>query len=147
MTAQAQERGAALEAPAFDLTPMRVARLALFATFVWFLAALFIRYAGPHGVLVGAKAALLYALTIVFTIPLNARARKIAGLPKTHMVPVIAVTTATATMLDGIAMTYFPTLYGPDPVIMGEGAAWLLWAIGVATALSLAVAAGERRAA
>jgi hypothetical protein len=138
---------AALEPPAFDLTPARVARLALFATFVWFLAALFIRYAGPHGIFTGAKAGLLYALTIVVTIPLNARIRRIAGLPRTHMVPVVAVTTATATMLDGVAMTYFPALYGADPVIMGQGAAWLLWAIGVAAALSLAVAAGERRAA
>ncbi len=57
------------------------------------------------------------------------------------MVTVIAVTSAVATLLDGLAMSQFPSLYGGDPAITGAGAAWLLWAIGVAGVLSLITAA------
>jgi hypothetical protein len=49
---------------------------------------------------------------------------------------VISITTATATILDGVAMSAFPDLYGPDRHVMGAGAIWLLWAIGVASALA-----------
>ena len=129
---------------AIGLTPARTLKLVLFATFVWFCAAMFIRFAGPTGTLTGIRAIILYALTIPGTIVLNRRARLIVGMPKDQMVTVIAVTSATATMLDGVAMSQFPQLYGPDPVIMGAGAAWLLWAIGVAGALSLATVASAK---
>jgi hypothetical protein len=104
---------------------------------------MFIRYVGPTGQFQGWKVALLYVLTIPGTVLLNERTRKLVRLPRRMMVPVIAVTTATATMLDGVAMSGFPELYGADPVVMLGGAVWLLWAIGVAAALSLIAAARE----
>jgi hypothetical protein len=135
--------------PADDLslTPARLVILIAFSTCVWFLAALFIRFAGPTGVFHGLKVIILYALTIPATIPLNARSRKLVRLAKRDMVGVIAVTSATATLLDGVAMSQFPQLYGGDPAVIAGGAAWLLWAIGVAGALSLITAAGARRTA
>jgi hypothetical protein len=60
------------------------------------------------------------------------------------MVTIIAVTSAVATVLDGVAMSQFPALYGADPAITGAGAAWLLWAIGVAGVLSLITAARDQ---
>lgn len=126
------------------LTPARIAVLMAFATFVWFLAALFIRWAGPNGLFHGWRGIGLYAATIPATVPLNARARKLARLGKGEMVAVIAVTSATATMLDGVAMSQFPQLYGGDPKVIADGAAWLLWAIGVAGALSLITARAAR---
>jgi hypothetical protein len=119
------------------LTFERTARLVAFAAFVWFCAAMFIRFAGPVGVFHSISGVLLYAATIPATIPLNERARKLAGLPRDLMVSVIAVTTATATMLDGVAMSCFPELYGGVPSTIQAGAVWLLWAIGVASALAL----------
>ncbi len=127
------------------LTASRIATLAAFAAFVWFCAAMFIRYVGPSGIFHGLQAVLLYAVTIPGTIALNARARKIVRLPKAMMVSVIAVTTATATMLDGVAMSAFPELYGSDPSVTSGGAVWLLWAIGVASALALITSAREGR--
>jgi uncharacterized MAPEG superfamily protein len=50
------------------------------------------------------------------------------------------------TMLDGLAMSLFPVLYGADPAITGAGAAWLLWVIGVAGVLSLMTTAQADRA-
>jgi len=96
------------------------------------------------GVFHGYKAIALYALTIPATVPLNARSRKLARASKSQMVTIIAVTSAVATILDGVAMSQFPALYGADPAITGAGAAWLLWAIGVAGALSLLTAAGAK---
>ena len=122
------------------LSPVQLLILAAFSTVVWFLAAMFIRFVGPMGIFGGYKVIVLYALTIPATIPLNARSRKLVRAPKSQMVTVIAVTTAVATMLDGLAMSQFPALYGSDPAITGAGAAWLLWAIGVASVLSLVTA-------
>ncbi len=127
------EHGAALR-------PAQIAILAAFSTCVWFLAAMFIRFVGPTGVFHGYKVIALYALTIPATAPLNARSRKLARASKSQMVTVIAVTSAVATLLDGLAMSRFPALYGEDPAITGAGAAWLLWAIGVAGVLSLITA-------
>jgi len=123
------------------LQPAQIAILAAFSTCVWFLAAMFIRFVGPMGVFHGYKLIALYALTIPATAPLNARCRKLVRAPKGQMVTVIAVTSAVATMLDGVAMSLFPALYGSDSATTGAGAAWLLWAIGVAGALSLVTAA------
>ncbi len=123
------------------LKPAQIVILAAFSTLVWFLAALFIRFVGPTGVFHGYKVIVLYALTIPATVPLNARSRKLVRAPKSRMVEVIAVTSAVATLLDGAAMSGFPTLYGSDPAITGAGAAWLLWAIGVAGVSSLITAA------
>jgi hypothetical protein len=128
------------------LRPAQIAILAAFSTLVWFLAAMFIRFVGPMGVFHDYKVIVLYALTIPATVPLNARSRKLVRAPKSQMVTVIAVTSAVATMLDGVAMSGFPALYGPDPAITGAGAAWLLWAIGVASALSLITAARAKSA-
>jgi hypothetical protein len=123
------------------LKPAEIAILAAFSTCVWFLAAMFIRFVGPMGVFHGYKVIVLYVLTIPATVPLNARSRKLVRAAKSQMVTVIAVSSAIATMLDGVAMSQFPALYGGDPAITGAGAAWLLWAIGVAGVLSLLTAA------
>ncbi len=119
------------------LSMARTLRLALFSSAVWFGAALFIRYAGPHGVFEGWRGAATYLITIPATVPLNRRALKIAGLKMPAMPAVIAVTTAVATIEDGVAMRLLPGLYGGDPAVIQAGAIWLLWAIGVAAALSV----------
>jgi hypothetical protein len=135
----------ALSNTAVTLRPAQIVVLAAFSTFVWFLAAMFIRFVGPMGVFHGYKVVALYGLTIPATLPLNARSRKLVQAPKGQMVTVIAVTSAVATMLDGLAMSLFPALYGADSTITGAGAAWLLWAIGVAGVLSLITAARASR--
>jgi len=122
-----------------QLTVARSVKLALFSSVVWFGAALFIRFMGPHGVFDGWKGVATYLITIPATIPLNARALKIAGLKMPLMPAVIAVTTAVATIEDGVAMRLVPGLYGGDPAIIQAGAIWLLWAIGIAAGLSVLV--------
>jgi len=136
MTTNAIETPGVPAMPGSGLTAGQAGSLVALATVVWFSAAMFIRYAGPTGLFHGLGAVVLYALTVPATILVNRRALKLVRLPRRRMTTVIAVTTATATLLDGVAMSAFPELYGPDPGIMGAGAVWLLWAIGVASALA-----------
>ena len=112
-----------------------------FAAAVWFGAALFIHYAGPSGIFTGWRAAILYPLTVLATIPLNHRVRRIAGVGNGGMLTAVALGTAIATMLDGVAMTWLPALYGGDPAIVGPGAAWLLWAVGAGLTLAAVTSA------
>jgi hypothetical protein len=127
------------------LTPKKILALVAFTVPIWFLAAMFIRFRGPHGVFTGAQSMVLYLLTIPLTMLLNRRTRLIVHLPRHQLPNVIAVTSATAILLDGLAMNRFPFLYGSDPAVIAGGAAWLLWAIGVALALALVSASSSSR--
>jgi hypothetical protein len=93
----------------------------------------------------GGKLIHLQFLTIPFTMPLNWWSRHIVRLPRHEMTNVIAVTAATAILLDGFAMNRFPGLYGSDPAVIAGGAAWLLWAVGVALTLALVTASSSPR--
>ena len=42
-----------------------------------------------------------------------------------------------AAMLDGLAITWTPQLYSPDPVLRAVGGAWLLWIVGTILAYAL----------
>jgi hypothetical protein len=136
---------AAPTTPPARLTMARTIRLVFFSSLVWLCAALFIHFAGPRGVFEGWRGIATYLVTIPATIPLNRRALKIAGLPLPFMPAVIAVTTATATLEDGTAMRLLPQLYGGNPAIIQAGAIWLLWAIGIATALAVIVPAMRQK--
>jgi hypothetical protein len=45
--------------------------------------------------------------------------------------------TATATLLDGLALIYFPALYGTNEAVILRGAALILWGAGVGLVLGL----------
>ncbi len=125
------------------LTARKILILIALTVPVWFLAAMFIRWRGPHGVFTGTQAMVLYLLTIPCTMPLNWWSRRIVSLPRHELPKVISVTSATAILLDGFAMNRFPALYGSSPAIMAGGAAWLLWAIGIALTLALVSASSS----
>ncbi len=62
-----------------------------------------------------------------------------------QLLPGIAVAGATAMMIDGIALKWFPGVYGFNDKVMILGAAWLLWGYGVALAVAVIWAARLRR--
>ena len=51
----------------------------------------------------------------------------------------VAVVGASAMMIDGAALRWFPSVYGVDPVALRLGAAWLLWGYGMSLAVALAM--------
>jgi hypothetical protein len=95
----------------------------------WFLAAMMVRWFGPTVFVPGS---VLLPLTFALTVPiagaflwlgiLLSRARGAATFPAA------VVMTSVAMLLDGIALTFLPSLYGPSYAI---GGAWILWGAGL----------------
>ncbi len=120
-----------------QLRPGQTLRLAVMGAILWALAAGLIHIIGPMGAFHGAARALLYAATVPVSI-LFLRMPRWVGARADQIVASVAVMAAAASMLDGLALAWAPGLYGFEPVSVFGGAALLLWAVGVALALSLA---------
>ncbi len=52
---------------------------------------------------------------------------------------------AVAMMIDGVALRWLHSVYGPDETTLRLGAAWLLWGYGVSLAMALGMAERLRR--
>jgi hypothetical protein len=57
----------------------------------------------------------------------------------------VGVVGALAMMIDGIALRWFPMVYGSDPATLRLGAAWLLWGYGVSLGIAVLIAAQQHR--
>jgi hypothetical protein len=123
--------------PASDLTPARIAILAVVGAVLWFLAAMFIRFAGPLGAFRGVWVPILYALAGPLLAPAVLFGRRAGGAGRDRILASVAVMCVTALFLDGVALAWFRGLYGSDPAVILGGAAWLLWGVGVALILAL----------
>lgn len=97
----------------------------------WLLAALFVRAFGSF-FFTGHSPWLpvLYAATLPGSWLLMANARWIGRLSQTEVLDSVVIMTWTAAVLDGVAITFFQSLYGPSPRVVMLGAAWILWGAG-----------------
>ncbi len=127
--------------------PKRVPSVLLYVALgavLWLVAALFIRVVGqPLFSLANRWLYALFAacfpvgwLLIVTCLALGRVSRSAALVPVTLMC-------VTSLLLDGIAISRFPSLYGTSPEHVMLGAAWLLWGVGVVLGIALYM---ERRA-
>lgn len=99
---------------------------------LWFVAAMLLKVLGPMGIYEGSARILLYALIIPGTVPFVFLIRWMAGLSGAQTGLGAALTTASALLLDGIAVAWFPVLYGSaESLVLGASAA-ILWGGGVA---------------
>ena len=64
----------------------------------------------------------------------------LGGCSPQNAVPAVALMSIAALLLDGVAFTWIPSVYGSDPQAIHLGATWLLWAVGVFLAVSFFVA-------
>ena len=119
------------------LTPVQILILGAYGTILWLAAAMLVRTLGPMGALQGGWGALTYALVIPGTVPVIILARLLAHLRSDQTVTAIAVVTATALLLDGIAHSWFSSIYGTDPALIVKGAAAIFWGAGVGLVLAL----------
>jgi hypothetical protein len=103
---------------------------------LWFLAAVILRIIAPMGALEGATRGLTYALVIPGTLPFVALTRILAGLRHDQMVTGIAVVTATALLIDGIVVAWFPVVYGGALPQVTNSEAAILWGAGVGLVLA-----------
>ena len=116
-------------------TPSQLAILIVSGWIFWFVGALICRLGGEMGWFDGANRILLYAALIPGTLPVVLLAKRIARLDDQHVALGIAIVTAAAVMLDGIALAWFPGLYGPSVAQTAASGAVILWGAAAAIAL------------
>lgn len=102
---------------------------------LWFSAALLIRALAPMGVFEGAARVWLYLLVIPGTVPFVFLMEKLAGLARSEIALGYSVATTAATLADGVALAWYPELYGGSGVSAAAGAV-ILWGAGVGLVLS-----------
>jgi limonene-1,2-epoxide hydrolase len=117
-----------------------------FGVLIWFIALLFIRFAGAD-VFQGGSLGTGFLFAVTFPLSwISTRLCLLLGKTKaSHAVPAVAVMSTAALLLDGIAFTWFPWLYGHEPQTNLMGAAWLLWAVGAFLATAFLVGKGSAK--
>ena len=119
-----------------QISRSQYAILAAYGALLWFLAAMLVRVLAPMGALEGSARLLTYALVIPGTIPAILIGLKLTGVSRSNSVAAVTMMTAAAGLLDGIALAWFPALYGDNVAHVLAGAAVILWGVGVGLALS-----------
>ncbi|WP_424952993.1 hypothetical protein [Deinococcus sp.] len=112
--------------------PMRLPLLAALGVTFWFLAAMTIRFLGP-GVFVpgGSLLPLVFLLTLPVAWAFVWLGLLLSGARGAAVFPAATLMTSVAMLCDGVALTFFPALYGLTSVPLLLGAAWILWGAGL----------------
>ena len=118
------------------LSTRQTGTLAVIGAVLWFIAAILLRTIGPLGAFDGGNRVLLYALTIPGTIPFVWMTQRLARLASNQIAIGIAIVTATALLLDGVAVAWFPQLYGHGLAQVTSSAAAILWGAGIGLILA-----------
>ena len=104
----------------------------------WLVAAFFIRLAGPPLFsLASPWLAVLFAASFPISWLLITMCLALGGVPRCAALVPVTIMCVTGLLLDGIAISRFPSLYGASPEQVMLGAAWLLWGVGVLLLLAL----------
>jgi len=117
---------------AFPLSPSQSFKMLAIGIILWFFGALLLAYLGPLGAYQGSGRILTYLLLIPGTVPFVWLAMKIAQLEGAQVGLGIALATGTATLCDGIALAWFPSLYGETIDLHAGAGSTILWGAGVA---------------
>jgi hypothetical protein len=116
-------------------SPRQIGILIGWGALLWFLAAQICQLAGAMGWFEGGARALLYGAVVMGTIPLIPITKRIAGLADSEVALGLTLVTLTALLLDGIALAWFPALYGGGDAQAAASGAVILWGAGVGLAL------------
>ncbi len=121
--------------PCLPFSARQLAMLVVSGWIVWFIGALVCRYGGELGWFEGVNRVLLYAAVVPGTVPVILIIRRLAKLATDEVALGMAIATAAAIMLDGIALAWFPALYGPGAEQAAASGAVILWGGAVAIGL------------
>ncbi|WP_016949119.1 DUF5367 family protein [Anabaena sp. PCC 7108] len=98
----------------------------------WFIALLFIRFAGDHLFVNGNPWLILFFILSIpiawVLVKIGAIIGKVEG---EKLLIATVLMSLTALLLDGVALTWFQNWYGLEPAQLLLAAAWLLWGVGV----------------
>jgi hypothetical protein len=104
---------------------------------LWLVAALLLRFLGPMGIYDGMARVWLYLLIIPGTFPFLLMVERVAGLGRAQLFTGVAVVTMAAMFLDGVALAWFPGLYGATVPLHAGAGGTILWGAAVGMALAL----------
>lgn len=107
---------------------------------LWFLAAMILQVIGPLGALDGGWRAVTFLAVIPGTVPVALLLRRIVQLRGQQLVLAFGAGTMSAALCDGIALSWFPMLYGSGDAQIAASGATILWGVGVGLALAFAFA-------
>lgn len=102
---------------------------------LWLVFALLLRWLGPMGIYEGSLKVAIYLLAIPLTVPVVFQVEKLAKLRRDQVFTGMAVGTMAAILLDGLALGFFPRLYGETVELWAGAGALILWGGGVGMAL------------
>lgn len=102
---------------------------------LWLIAALMLQVMGPMGIYEGANRVILYALIVPGTIPFLMAGFHIAGIHPHQRFVSTAIMLMAAMPLDGMALAWYPTLYGGTVELVAGAGATILWGAGIAAVL------------
>ena len=118
-------------------TPLPRLRLCVLSVLLWGVGVAAIRLALPFG---GFAAGPASWAVLAATLPLAWVCLRlcvgVAGKAGVDVIGVAALVCTPALLLDGVAMSLVPWLYGPLEAGRRAGAAWVLWFVGVTLALA-----------
>lgn len=118
--------------PRLPFTTGQLAILIVIGIVIWFAGGLLLRYLGANGILQGTSLGVVYAALIPGTVPVIFLMRRLASLGDDQIALATAIVVASAIVLDGIALSWFPALYGPGLPQTAVSGATILWGGGVA---------------
>lgn len=109
------------------------------AVALWFFAARFIKLAGARGAFSpGLRRVAVFAATPLAVAALVEGVVWALDTPADKVVESVALQTAVATMLDGLALAWaHGAVYSRDEATARAGGAWLLWGVGLGLAYAL----------
>lgn len=106
-----------------------------FGFLIWFGAAVLLKYLGSMGAYDGLSRVWLVLSTIPATVPLVLLIMVGAGLGRDRLAVGVSIVVATTLLLDGIALVWWPDLYGDTADQVFGAAAAIIWGAGVGLAL------------
>jgi len=129
-----------------NLTAKQLFVFVLYGVAGWLTAALLLRVLGPTGIYEGGLRVLVYALIIPGTVPVVWLVGKLAAARPGQLYPGFALSSGIATLCDGVALAWFPTLYGASVDLHAGAGGTILWGVGVGIVLALVMDKGPSTA-
>lgn len=108
----------------------------LFGIAGWFIAAMLLRFLGPLGIYQGGARAMTYLLIIPGTVPFVWLAGWLAKAQPGQLFVGFSLSTAMATLCDGLALWLIPNLYGIGQQLHAGAGGTILWGVGVGVFLA-----------
>jgi hypothetical protein len=115
-----------------DRKPVNAISFVILGTVFWLEALLFIRFGGESLFVNGNPWLLLLFIASIPVAGVLVKVSAVVGkVDREDLFSAVAIMALTATLLDGVALTWFQGWYGLTQAGLLLAAAWLLWGVGV----------------